>query len=423
MIRIHFSSFLRPQRVGLALLAPLCATPALAQEVFFGSSNTVIMKGDADAGNFTPVSACGGQVNSMVLSGDTLHVGDVNGNVYVYNDATHSIAYAYTLDTDARAMARNATNVVVGGGNGKIFVVDPATGVPSVVHQLPTTVDALALRGSTLIAGSTSQSVWVGDLVQGNFFNLLACAACGPIQSMATDGDDLFMGDTAGNIYHYNFNVGIVSYSFTVPSDTTALVVDGGDLLIGGSNGIILRVNRNTGQQVSSFDVSFDVQGMAIEPTLHPGTGFCFGLSCPCGNDNLTGGCANSTGHGAVLSGTGSTSVAADDLVLKVTNMPLATLARFYMSSQQTVMPFGDGLLCAGGGGYPSFRFRAASSFPTGTLTQGPGTVAHSAHFFGPSGLITPGTTWNFQVWYRNPHGPCGGLINVSNAYSVSFAP
>ncbi len=423
MIRSTPISFFRSPLAGLAAFAALTATPALAQEVFVGSSNTVIQKGDAGTGNFTPVSACGGQVNSMVLSGDTLHVGDLNGNVYVFNDAAQSIAYAYTLDTDARAMTRNAGNVIVGGGNGKIHVVNPVTGVASVVHQLPTTVDALALHGSTLIAGSLSQSVWLGDIVQGNFVNLLACASCGPIQSMAVDGDDLFMGDSTGNIYHYNFNAGFVSYAFTVPSDATALVVNGTQLLVGGSNGTILRVNRSTGQVIGSFDATFDVQAMAIQPALHPGTGFCYGTFCPCGNDNPTSGCRNSTGGGALLMGTGSTSVTADDLVLKVTGMPIATLARFYMSSQQTVMPFGDGLLCAGGGGYPSFRFRAASTWPTGTLTQGPGTVAHSAQFFGPSGLITPSSTWNFQVWYRNPHGPCGGLINVSNAYSVTFGP
>ena len=38
------------------------------------------------------------------------------------------------------------------------------------------------------------------------------------------------------------------------------------------------------------------------------GIPFCFGVGCPCGNDDPNAGCANSTGSGALLEGSGSAS-------------------------------------------------------------------------------------------------------------------
>ncbi len=38
---------------------------------------------------------------------------------------------------------------------------------------------------------------------------------------------------------------------------------------------------------------------------------------------------------------------------------------------------------------------------------------------FGPASgyVITPGSTWNFQAWYRDGNGPS----NLTNAISVTF--
>jgi hypothetical protein len=38
-------------------------------------------------------------------------------------------------------------------------------------------------------------------------------------------------------------------------------------------------------------------------------------------------------------------------------------------------------------------------------------------------GQITPGATWNFQYWYRDPLGPGGSGVNLSNALAATFAP
>jgi hypothetical protein len=55
-------------------------------------------------------------------------------------------------------------------------------------------------------------------------------------------------------------------------------------------------------------------------------------------------------------------------------------------------------------------------------MTLGPGIVAKSQSF-AVAGQIGSGETWNFQCWYRDPMGPCGGGFNVSEAMSALFTP
>ncbi len=155
-----------------------------------------------------------------------------------------------------------------------------------------------------------------------------------------------------------------------------------------------------------------------------PGTPYCFSNSdCPCGNIDPNAGCANSTSAGAFLSSSGSASASADDLVLTVSNVPPNQFGILFMGGDQVVdrPPFGDGLLCVAP--VPVFcRFPVQNSGSSGVMTEGPGIVAFS-QTLQPACHIDPGDTWYFQGWYRDPQGPCGGLFNLSNALSVTFAP
>ncbi len=151
-----------------------------------------------------------------------------------------------------------------------------------------------------------------------------------------------------------------------------------------------------------------------------------------CGNDAAPGsgsGCANSTGLGALLSASGSTSVTADDLVLIASQLPDSQFGILFMGPGQTSpLPFGDGLLCI----TPTsgqqlqeglWRFPVTSSGSAGTITLGPGVVGYSSSNFGASGQILSGHTWNFQGWFRDPQGPCGGSFSLSNGMKVTFGP
>lgn len=37
--------------------------------------------------------------------------------------------------------------------------------------------------------------------------------------------------------------------------------------------------------------------------------------------------------------------------------------------------------------------------------------------------MLHASATWNFQVWFRDPAGPCGTGKSSTNALAVSFAP
>ena len=155
-----------------------------------------------------------------------------------------------------------------------------------------------------------------------------------------------------------------------------------------------------------------------------PGTAYCvcsIGMG-PCANDYAPGGCENSTTSGAILVGTGSSSVFADDLVLTITQAPIGQFGIFYMGGATISLPFGDGLRCVGAGPSGTHRFGIQSSGGTGTYTEGPGLVADACGSFPPSGCIVVGSTWHFQGWYRDPGGPCGSAFNLSNAWSVTFS-
>ena len=53
--------------------------------------------------------------------------------------------------------------------------------------------------------------------------------------------------------------------------------------------------------------------------------------------------------------------------------------------------------------------------------SKGPGIAAESCVALPSAACITVGATWRFQVWYRDPAGPCGALTNVSDGLRVTF--
>ncbi|MCK6445656.1 MAG: FG-GAP-like repeat-containing protein [Planctomycetes bacterium] len=149
------------------------------------------------------------------------------------------------------------------------------------------------------------------------------------------------------------------------------------------------------------------------------GTTYCFAdgseFPCPCGNDASAPneGCANSTGRGALLYATGSTSVAADDARLTAIHLPPQKAGSVFFGVAKVRIPFGDGSLCAAG----SFvRLATQTADVDGVLTQIQ-PVASSG------GLIQSGATLYFQCWYRDALGPCSQGHNLSSALELTFVP
>lgn len=142
----------------------------------------------------------------------------------------------------------------------------------------------------------------------------------------------------------------------------------------------------------------------------------------PCGNHFAGGGCRNSTGAGAVIGASGTTSVLADDLVLSTTGTPPFVSAITFASASLTApTPFFAGRKCLGA---PPSRFSIQNTGPAGQLTLGPGLATYSQTHFPAANCIASGATLGFQTWYRDPTGPCSGqLSNLSNAVRASFTP
>jgi hypothetical protein len=125
----------------------------------------------------------------------------------------------------------------------------------------------------------------------------------------------------------------------------------------------------------------------------------------------------NTVGPGALIGNIGSTSHSANDFVLTGSFAPANQTGIFYYGSVSISEPFGEGIRCIGG---TTFRLIPVSILPSGRasfaldLNQPP---ANS-----PPGEITPGSTWLFQFWYRDPTGGPAGF-NFTGGLEVRFCP
>jgi hypothetical protein len=155
---------------------------------------------------------------------------------------------------------------------------------------------------------------------------------------------------------------------------------------------------------------------------------FCFGDGtqfepCPCGNNGTAGrGCENSASTGgARLSASGS--ISPDTLVLTSSGeLPHAT-SIVLQGNQRVLVPFGDGLRCAGGNLKRLYVKNAVGGVVTAPqfALGDPSLSARSASLGDP---ITSGDVRYYQVYYRDPSAtfcpsPAGQTWNVSNGIEV----
>ncbi|MCP3996904.1 MAG: hypothetical protein GY722_17845 [bacterium] len=127
----------------------------------------------------------------------------------------------------------------------------------------------------------------------------------------------------------------------------------------------------------------------------------------------------NSTGAGAVMSWSGSTSIAADDLTLSFAGAPPSQFAIFFYGPDSGQTPVSDGYLCIGRGAVGFVRMGGIVQIDA----SGHASLAvdYAGSFNGP-GWLTPGSTWNFQGWYRDPAAANTGS-NFTDGLAVRFCP
>ena len=149
------------------------------------------------------------------------------------------------------------------------------------------------------------------------------------------------------------------------------------------------------------------------------GTSFCFGdgsasgAVCPCGNPSSSNaGCANSQGHGAILTAAGTTNVANDDLSFSVIHAAPNQPFMLLQGATSIAVPFKDGILCTGN---PTRRMEVVFLDAAGFGTTVESVVTN--------GAIAPGQTRYYQAWYRDPltPAPCTGRSNLTQALELAW--
>ncbi|MCB9916630.1 MAG: hypothetical protein H6828_16005 [Planctomycetes bacterium] len=114
-----------------------------------------------------------------------------------------------------------------------------------------------------------------------------------------------------------------------------------------------------------------------------------------------------STGTPVSLALQGSASVAAQSFTLVASGGPAGQPALFFHGGQQIATPFGNGVLCVGGG---QVRLNPPTAFDAGGTAQ-------RAVTLGGGTLVSGATRW-FQVWFRDPAGGGAGF-DLSEALEV----
>ena len=142
--------------------------------------------------------------------------------------------------------------------------------------------------------------------------------------------------------------------------------------------------------------------------TCEPGTNYC--TSVP-----------TSTGSASMISGSGSSSIAANDLVLSANNMPQQP-GIFIAGPTQAAIPFFNGTLCISPTGLQRF-LEINVPDAGGVITQAVDyTSSGSAVGFPGPLLVMPGVTYNYQRWNRDPAAG-GGAANFSDGYAILHTP
>jgi hypothetical protein len=182
----------------------------------------------------------------------------------------------------------------------------------------------------------------------------------------------------------------------------------------------------------SNPSLDLDHNGI-LDACQNPGTPYCFGdgtgHACPCDPGQIGSpghGCANATGEGAILSATGSVSVAGDSLQLHIANMPNPSSVLFIQGNVQQGSGLGsfngDGLLCVNGTPGNLIRLGVHGGQP-GTSNYGYG--VGSDPLISVRGAIPAiGGTRFYQAWYRDNAAFCTTAhYNFSNGVGVTWIP
>ena len=150
------------------------------------------------------------------------------------------------------------------------------------------------------------------------------------------------------------------------------------------------------------------------------GAPFCYGVGCPCNNDDPLRGCGNSGDDFQVTTGAellyndGIPSALQDSLEFSAFGIAANQFGVLFMGGGTNNISFGDGLRCVGGG---VVRLEVAFADPGG--------VSFTTVGIASKGGVQAGDVKRYQLWYRSPGltSACGNTFNLTNGVEVWWAP
>jgi hypothetical protein len=164
-------------------------------------------------------------------------------------------------------------------------------------------------------------------------------------------------------------------------------------------------------------DVVPDECQIADDPTLDQnGNGVLDACECVAANYCLAAG--NSTGAPASMGWQGSLSIAQNNLELLATDCVPLQFGMFFYAREKGFAFFGEGALCVKS---PVFRLKPIVRSDNSGASRLVLDFTRPPMSAGP-GRTNPFSTWNFQYWYRDPHGGPRGF-NVSDGLELVFCP
>ena len=436
------------------------------------------------ASQMSAISAAGGHVvfasdATNLVAGDTnnstdvfvrdLHAGTtIRASVDSAGVQGNGMSGYSSISSDGRLVVFEsyASNLVPGDTNGScdIFLHDLQTGLTTRIStdssgaqgngtsRLPVIsadgrIVVYVSDSTNLVAGDTNNmaDVFVRDLQSGVTSRVSVSSAGGQSNgqsyrpTISSDGRYVSFASYADNLVSGDFNQASDVFLHDRLTGTTTLIsisstgVEGdGDSAISSMPGdgrwvVFGTLASNLGSGVTNGNSNILLRDRGSDAIFAP---FCFGdgttFACPCGNSGLSGrGCQNSAGTGgAVLSGSGVPSLAADTVHL-ISSYELPSVTSILLQGSAIASPtiFGDGRRCAGGTVKRLYSVSAVAGVAT---APGGSQVSISARSAAMGSPISAGSTRIYQMYYRDPSAsfcpnPPGNLYNISSAVAITW--
>lgn len=385
----------KPDFVAGAPLADVGGTERGYSRVYSGQTGALLwsVNGTTNNEHLGLAVAGAGDVNGDGKA-DVL-IGSSTGGAKIYSGANGSVLRTFSAPVLDR-LGVSVAGLTDLNGDG---VRDVAVGAPqdgSIFAPGPGYVNIYSGATGALIRTLTG-------LAAGDRFGVSVANARdlnGDAKSEILVGADQYAFGGAGYAKVYNGADGALLYTLNgiAASDRLGSAVDGmGDANNDGRLEFVLGIpNRSNLQSLAGAAQVWSQPAGCPQPNTY----------CSAAN--------NSTGGPALMGWSGSTSVAANNLVLQTSGAPANKLALYAYSATQANTPAGNGVLCIGA---PFIRLPAFSTSSGGSASWG-----LDYNLLPPSGQIHAGDVRNFVLWFRDPAAG-GANFNFSNGLSVTFCP